>query len=271
MKKVLLLVFLFLLCISINACNYSNKRLNLEDYELVFYDEFDGDSLDLTKWAYRGTGKRRGGLIDPGQVRIENGNLVIYGEYHSAEKYGEEAWCGGMITIKDKYLYGYFEISCICNDTDEFWSAFWLQSSNSYIHENSKGGPGGAEIDIFETYQKKNIFNKNKVFSYVHCNGYDWNHEQIDSRKITETTVKNLTSQYNTFGLMWTEKEYIFYVNGIETGRTSFAKGTSQVPEEVIVSLEFPDLITIDKTIVSKYTVDYVKVYQKERRIYDYS
>lgn len=61
---------------------------------------------------------------------------------------------------------------------------------------------------------------------------------------------------------MWTEDEYIFYVNGEETGRTSFGKGTSAVPEEFVFGMVIPDEITLDKRDATKFVVDYVKVYQ---------
>ena len=66
--------------------------------------------------------------------------------------------------------------------------------------------------------------------------------------------------------MKWTEDEYIFYINGVETARTSFGNGTSQVEEEVRVSLEVPDaefLEPLDKeTYHSEFVVDYVRIYQ---------
>lgn len=37
----------------------------MSGYELVFEDEFEGDALDLTKWAYRGNGVRLIGFYVP--------------------------------------------------------------------------------------------------------------------------------------------------------------------------------------------------------------
>jgi hypothetical protein len=49
--------------------------------------------------------------------------------------------------------------------------------------------------------------------------------------------------------------------------RSSFGNGVSQVPEDVIVSLEIPDsdvLEGFDKaTFKTEFIVDYVKIYQK--------
>jgi hypothetical protein len=62
----------------------------------------------------------------------------------------------------------------------------------------------------------------------------------------------------------WTEDEYIFYINGVETTRSSFASGVSEVPEEVIVSVECPSEIPYEPGQHSaSMVVDYVRIYQK--------
>ena len=87
----------------------------------------------------------------------------------------------------------------------------------------------------------------------------------VDSYRVSKTYVKNLRSEYTTFGLMWTEDEYIFYVNGVETGRTSFANGTSCVPEEVIVGLYGTESIDLNTDVTTRFLVDYVKIYQLKK------
>ena len=191
---------------------------------------------------------------------MEDGRLVIEGEYTTRE-YGE-GWHAASVRLKDFYTYGYFEIRCIPNDSEFFWSAFWLQSPNSYTPEISQGGIGGAEIDIFETYKNHTITTTDFIFSTVHCNGFDEFDDKVDSQQVAKVYVKDLHSEYTTLGMMWTENEYIFYVNGVETGRTAFAAGTSSVPEEVIISLCAPDTIELDKETTTRFLVDYVKIYQ---------
>ena len=127
----------------------------------------------------------------------------------------------------------------------------------------SEGGVGGAEIDIFETYFTDDIFYRNYIFSTIHCNGFDDDSENIDSQKLVHYHVPNLLKKYTTFGLLWTEDEYIFYVDGVETVRSSFAKGTSKDEQEVILSITINKNVTLSKDVISKYFVDYVKIYQK--------
>ena len=251
---------------------WDGDDLNLDGYELVFYDEFDGDSLDTSVWEHRGVGpvpchgdtlnevKYKGYFNHPDQVSVEDGCLFIEGEYTTNE-YGE-GWYSDSIRLKDRYTYGYFEIKCIPNDSEYFWSAFWLQSDHSYEHDVSQGGTYGAELDVFETYKEHTYKTKNFISSTIHCNGSDEFVDRVDSHRAAKTYIKDLRSEFTTFGMMWTEEEYVFYVNGVETGRTSFANGTSRVAEEVIVSLCAPDQIDLDEGTTTRFVVDYVKIYQ---------
>lgn len=242
-------------------------ELDLTDYEVVFYDEFDGDSLDTSVWQHRGVGSRRCGFNAESQAQVKDGNLVITGEYLTDGMYGE-GWYTGAVSLKEWYKQGYFEIRCICNDSPGFWSAFWIQAQHPYEAEYSKGGVGGAELDIFESMGYGDGLNHNSVTQTIHCAGVDGEQEGFQSANLGSFYGKNIHEEYNTYGLEWTEDEYIFYVNGVETVRSSFGNGVSQEFEEVIVSLEIPDeeeLVGIDKdNFKTEMIVDYVKIYQKK-------
>lgn len=239
------------------------QEIDLTDYKLVFCDEFDGDELNTDVWYTRGNGARRGGFNGASQVEVKDGNMIITGEYLTDGEYGE-GWYGGAIALKQKYTRGYFEIRCICNDSDDFWSAFWLQGTSPYDHEKSNGGIGSAEIDIFETanHDSSLPIKKNSVTQTVWCNGFDDDAENLDKCGFV-AAGNNIYKEYNTYGLEWTETEYIFYINGVETARTSFGKGVSTDTEEVIASLELPEDIDIDKSTRTEFIVDYVKIWQK--------
>lgn len=236
--------------------------LNLDGYEMVFCDEFNGDSLDMSKWQHRAIGPRRSGFNASSQVRVENGNLIITGEYLENGEYGA-GWYTGMVNLVQKYERGYFEIRCICNDCDDLWSAFWIQADHPYDPEYSRGGIGGAELDIFEAMSYGKPGKHNSVTSTVHCSGMQGDTSGgLNSCVLGSFNADDIYHQYNTYGMMWTREEYILYINGVETARTSFADGVSQVPEQVIVSLEMPDEVKLSKDTKGEYKVDYVKIYQ---------
>jgi|LSQX01.3.fsa_nt_gb beta-glucanase (GH16 family) len=234
------------------------QQLNLDDYYIVFEDEFDGAALDLTKWEYRANGARRGGFNAPSQVRVEDGNLKITAEYLTDGGYGE-GWYTGMIRTIEEYTTGYFEVSCICSKGGGFWSAYWLNSTGMASEELSNGGIGGAEIDIFEAFNYDKALGQDSVSLNVHVGGYG---DGLESLRMGNYYGSGIYTQYNTYGLEWTEDEYIFYINGVEADRTSFADGVSQAPEYAILSLEMPSEITEQPGFSTEFIVDYVRIYQ---------
>ena len=104
---------------------------------------------------------------------------------------------------------------------------------------------------------------ENRMAATEQMDGFDDDDEHLD--KCSFSSIGNdIFHEYNTYGLEWTDNEYIFYINGIETGRTSFGNGVSTDAEELIVSLEIPEAgITLDRSEKTEFIVDYVKVWQK--------
>ncbi len=241
------------------------QELDLTGYELVFEDEFEGNTLNTDVWQYRGSGPRRGGFNAESQVKVEDGNMIITGDYQTDGTYGE-GWYTGMIKLKERYCKGYFEIRCKCNAGGGYWSAFWIQADSPYTASVSKGGVGGAEIDIFESMSWDSVLGKNSVAQTIHCAGVDGVQEGFQSMRLGDFKGNDIYNEYNTYGLEWTDDEYIFYVNGVETVRSSFGNGVSEVMEDVIVSLEIPgeeELAELDKdTYHTEFIVDYVRIYQ---------
>ncbi len=236
---------------------------DLTGYKTVFFDDFNGDELDLSVWNHRAAGARRTGFNAASQAEVRDGNLILTAQYRENGEYGA-GWYSGMVSLRQRYCRGYFEIRCKCNDGGDFWSAFWLQAEHPYDHEKSAGGPGGCEIDIFEAMsaKEKTKTKRDAVSINLHCNGGDDDPENLDSLGLGRFRGRNIYTEYNTYGCMWTEDEYIFYINGREAARSSHAKGVSQVPEEVIVSLEIPDKTDHAKDFTTQFVVDYVKICQ---------
>ncbi len=244
----------------------AGNQLDLTGYELVFCDEFEGTELDTEAWFTRGNGPRRAGFNAESQVEVRDGNLYLTGEYLADGEYGE-GWYAGAIALNQKYKEGYFEIKCICSPGGGYWSAFWLQADAPYTPEISQGGIGGAEIDIFEAMDYNNPINRNAVLHTIHCSGMKGDTSgELNTNRLGRFYGNNICEEYNTYGLKWTESEYIFYVNDVETVRSTWADGVSTVPEQLIVSLELPaeldDKVFNDKNYKTEYIVDYVKVYQ---------
>ncbi len=241
--------------------------MDLTDYKLVFEDDFDGSELDLEKWHYRGAGARQGGFLDKSAVRLENGNLIIRHDYRDGV-YGENWYCGA-IEANRKFCKGYFEARCICSQTigvvqNTPLSAFWFQCLGSLDAEVSRGGPGGAEIDIFESNLDLNMPG---IVTNIHLAGLKGGKTgpgAYDSKYVGGVTIPDCYKNYHTYALEWTDEVYRFYVDGLCYGETSWGDGVSEIEEDLIFSLEPPNKCEYPHDFSCEFIVDYIRIYQKK-------
>lgn len=215
-----------------------NKALNLTGMDLVFEEQFDGE-LDKNVWDTTvDTPVRRGGYWDPAQCFTQDGNLIIRTEYKENGSYGS-GWYTGTCRSRGlkEFTYGYFEVRCKVPAAEGLWSAFWMLCDS--MGDVTEGGKNGAEIDIMESpyYNDPKMPAKkfrNTTMHTIHIDGYGDEHK---SRISKQFEVQNdMYNTFNTYGLLWTADEYVFYVNGQETWRTNW--GVSQVPEYLWLSTE---------------------------------
>lgn len=267
------------------------KTIDLDDFTLVWSDEFEGEKLDRSKWGFSWwTTMRKGGYWHEDMLSVEDGNLVITADYleeplenyyydlwHDVIDFDEykAGWYSTCITTRDKYeqCYGYFEVRCILPAATGMWSAFWMMNEGVYNVDGT--GQDGTEVDIFESmYYKDHWWGNDCVASGIVFDGYG---EARQGEAVAVPFIENDPyTEYNTYGLEWNENEYIFYVNGVETGRTSTG-GVSQNPEYLLLSVEFAGengvqssdrhgtgeiSLTPDENWPAKFIVDYVRCYQ---------
>ena len=179
------------------------------------------------------------------------GHLVLTtkwsdGQYHTA-----------MIGTQGKYetTFGYFECRVMLQRQIGHWSAFWLQSPSL---GKPLGDPkkAGTEIDIFEYLRKDGA----RVHHNLHWDGYGKDHKHAGKT----VDVAGLDKGWHTLGLLWTDKEYVFYVDAKETWRSD--QGVSHRPEYIILSLEVGKWAGDIKQakLPDHLLVDYVRVYKKK-------
>lgn len=250
----------------------AGDRVDMSQFVLTFEDEFD--ALDTSVWSGHYTygnsdSVRRGGYWNRNMARAENGKLIIPMIYRDKGfTTGGEGWYSiGLDTDDDakngfSQLYGYFEVRCKLPACADCWAAFWLMNEGVYNVGNE--GVDGSEIDVFESaYYGES--RSNMVSSNIHYDGYGDAHKSLGAQKFL---VKgDPYSEFNTYGLEWNEDGYIFYINGVETFRTSYG-GVSKNPEYMILSLEVagdngvPSGKNADKSKEYDFVVDYVRAYQ---------
>ena len=267
---------IILICTSLDIpCFPMGEKLAMEKFDPVptFAEDFSGE-LDRSVWSghYQygsRTEARKGSYWNQYLAQTKDGNLVIPVVYLEDGMGGKGAgwYTAGIDTDSDakngfSQRFGYFECRCILPKGADIWSAFWLMNSGVFDEDGS--GRDGTEIDIFESDGYENLFKYN-VSSNLHFDGYGDAHQKLGA---TRFLIKNNPyEEFNTYGLEWNENEYIFYINGVETFRTSFG-GVSQNEEYIILSVEMrgengiPSERENAPAECAEFIVDYVKVYQ---------
>ena len=236
MKKALsfLLVFASLLTL-LPACakeETEEREINGKKYVLTFVDEFEGNKLDKKKWELCPEWQRQdlGGYWDDDMVSLRDGNLVL-----TASIREDGTPISGAVRSRGKF-------------------AFWLMDSDMK-NEPGNGAADGAEIDIMESFD---IYS-GRINHAIHWDGYNEYHKSTGH----EVQDPSLYEGFHLFALEWTDTEYIFFVDGKETWRTS-SPGMCENALYLKLTTEFGNWAAplIKEQYPDEFLVDYVRVYK---------
>lgn len=259
-----LALLLSMLAVGVAEVGASNDAASVsadkEGWVLVFSDDFEGDRLDETKWSKLPIGApiapRKDGYWSHDEVFLDGeGHLVI----RTSERNGGFHTGGISSRGKFEHTYGYYEIRAQLPKEPGFWSAFGLMTDG--VHSVGNQGRDGTEIDIFESPYA----HASTIHHALHWDGYGENHRSIGR----DVRIPGIYDGFHVFAVEWNEEEYIFYIDGVETWRTS-AGGVSQVPAYVKVTSEVGTWGgDIHKAqLPDEFIVDYVRVYAKDHKIH---
>ncbi len=219
-----------------------------QSWQLAWSDEFEGDAVDQSKWELLGDWKRRDGYWVKEDAYLDGqGHLVL-----RTKRDGDRYTCGAVRTKgRFEHRYGYWVCRCKFPEQPGHWPAFWLMADG--VGKVGDGGRDGTEIDIMEK-----AWLEDRTTQNLHWDGYGKEHQHSG----IQFGVPGLSDGFHTFGLYWTPQEYVFYVNGQETWRTS-AGGVSRVPQFAKLTEEIGTWAGDIKQagLPDHFLVDYVRVY----------
>lgn len=187
----------------------TSESVSSEDPNLLWSDEFDGKTIDESKWAFDiGNGSQGWGNWEKQYYRkenayVSNGTLKIVAKN---ENYGGFQYTSAKLKTAGKFdfTYGRVEARIKLPAISGTWPAFWMLPTSTL---NNKGWPWSGEIDIMEN--KGNEYDKTS--STVHAAG---NETQTHSHYVTkEYTLASRVDNWHTYSVDWREGKISFYVD----------------------------------------------------------
>ena len=198
--------------------NFSSNNLDCsnDSWKLVFYDEFDGNTINTTKWfTYRPTSNgtdnsaySRGinngtfsGLFVDSNVEVNNGTLKLHVKKESNTWYGETFnYSASIINSKfnHRYKYGRFEARIKMHKGGGFFPAFWLFN--------------GHEIDIIEY---KGVLTPTEFRGTLHGYWANGGHAE-DGYSIKKVNGNNVdfSQNFHVYAVEWSPHKIEWFVDG---------------------------------------------------------
>lgn len=216
---------------------------------LIFFDEFEGTSLDTTKWnatSYNLWTAQN--AYNPAMVSVEHGNLVLRLE---PVPWMGQPYSGGQVDTDGKFLpvYGYFEARLKPPSGTGFHSSWWLWPDNNIW-------PPELDIVEFRGFQP----------NMAHITHHWFDSARPDNDGYDKTVVEgpDFTADFHVFGLEWGPDALVWYIDGVERFRS-----TGHIPQQPFrLQLDLalggwagwpPDETTV---YPAYFLVDYVRVYR---------
>lgn len=189
-----------------------------EEWELVWSDEFDGNTLDAEKWGYDlGDGSDRGlerwgnneqQWYTDQNTSVSDGTLKITARAESVQD--GFPYTSSRITTLGKldFTYGRVEASLKSTAGQGLWGAFWMLSSDSPY--GSDGWAATGEIDIMEA-ANPGVPDTQFVGSTI-FHGFPWPLQQSLSENMPDSVDP---TEFNEYAVEWEQNEIRFFVNDI--------------------------------------------------------
>ena len=201
-------------------------------FKLHWYDEFDGTSLDESKWGYQmGRGESTDNWGNNEQqfytsqsthdnIIVEDGMLTIRGKRETPSYTGwnphrnrnETAnYTSARILTRGKYFttYGRIEARISLPIAEGLWPAFWMMPEKSVYGGWARSG----EIDIMEAKGRL----PNRYGGTIHFGGGWPNNRYLTTGDYTFPGGKNI-GDFHVYAVEWKEGEFRWFCDGVQIG-----------------------------------------------------
>lgn len=244
-----------------------------EEWNLVWADEFDKDSIDTNNWNYQVV--EAGRFNDEWQrytnstdnAYIEDDCLVIKA-IHMSDEHGMNQYTSARIHTANKQSWKYGKIVARIKLPQGMgiWPAFWMLGANIDENGGDTPWPQSGEIDILELYGSKDAGVVEGNLHYA---------DQTDSHKMSGAVPFKLeqgifADSFHVFELVWNPDKIEWFVDGKRFSSVSIAADElSEFHKDFFILLNLavggahagrPDATTVFPQYMY---IDWVRVYQK--------
>ena len=175
----------------LSASSYPGKTL-------VWSDEFDGESIDLSHWTYDlgasgwGNQELQNYTSDSENSYVNDGNLFIV-----ARENGIHFTSARMKSIGlQEFQYGRIDVRAILPKGQGIWPAIWMLGANY----PTVGWPACGEIDIMELIGSS----PNTVHGTIHY-GTDWTQHNYTGSGTSIPWTETFSDEFHVFSIDWDE------------------------------------------------------------------
>lgn len=248
------------------------------DWELVWYDEFDGDSINMDNWSYDvPTNGRWNGEIQSytnQNAFIENGAMVLEAREETIVEDNGQSFnysSAKLITKgKQKWTYGRIEVRAKLPSGKGIWPAIWMMPEDEPYYGT---WPVCGEIDIMEFLGHQT----DEIHGTIH---FGEPHKQIQGTYMIPEG-RSFTEEYHTYTIEWQPGKIDWFVDDVHyhTASDWFSKNpqnSETYPYPAPFDQDFFLIMNIsvgggwpgnpDETtqFPQQMHIDYVRVYQKD-------
>lgn len=178
-------------------------------YNLVWNDEFDGNSLSTQFWTYEtgagGWGNNELQYYRQENTTVEGGLLTIEAR---KESHQNSNYTSSRLITKDKktFTYGRVDIRALLPKGQGIWPALWMLGNNI----TTVGWPACGEIDIMEMIGGSG--REKQVHGTLHW--YDNGHVNTGGTYTKSSGI--FADEYHVFTIIWDENAIKWFVNDVQ-------------------------------------------------------
>jgi len=244
-----IIIVLLVISLSVLGMFYFGNRLDRSKLTLVLHDGFDNAESLSTNWSsYEKESFRYIGYYSDSQLKVEDGKLIITLE-DVAGFQGQYLYSAALESNLSQ-TYGYFEVKATLPSINDFYATIALSN------DNVKDGTDPAE-------GAKVVFGSSRNNPYPFLDsGIYYDLENGGGVQQNPFVLAFLYGQSHTFGVLWTEDSYTFYLDDNKVYESKDILTSTQAMK-IVLSFEFPFYTEKDTTgIHYEFKIDEVNIYQ---------